>query len=112
MAGDLADLARSDVAPVERGEVGPDDHLGEGPLATGVGGIRAWVKSLGVAVGAVQQSKVAIEGEYPAWRQLFTDMFLPQDKYPAMNITSVETADGRDITGRTQDILRMLGATP
>jgi hypothetical protein len=39
-------------------------------------------------------------------------MFLPQDKYRAMNITSVETADGRDITGRTQDILRMLGATP
>ncbi|TPG32904.1 MlaD family protein [Mycolicibacterium hodleri] len=83
-----------------------------GSIYTGGFWLVPLLKSLGVAVGAVQQSKVAIEGEYPAWRQLFTDMFLPQDKYPAMNITSVETADGRDITGRTQDILRMLGATP
>jgi virulence factor Mce-like protein len=83
-----------------------------GSIYTGGFWLVPLLKSLGIAVGAVQKSKVAIEGEYPAWRQLFTDMFLPQDKYPAMNITSVETADGRDITGRTQDILRMLGATP
>jgi phospholipid/cholesterol/gamma-HCH transport system substrate-binding protein len=69
-------------------------------------------QSLGVAVGAVQKSKWAVEGEYPAWRKLFTDMFLPEDKYPAMNITSVMTADGRDITGNVQEILRILGATP
>jgi len=69
-------------------------------------------QSLGIAVGAVQKSKWAVEGEYPAWRQLFTDMFLPADKYPAMNITSVMTADGRDITGNVQEILRILGATP
>lgn len=83
-----------------------------GSIYTGGFWLVPLLQSLGIAVGAVQKSKVAIEGEYPAWRQLFTDMFLPQDKYPAMNITSVETADGRDITGRTQDILRMLGATP
>ena len=69
-------------------------------------------KSLGIAVGAVQKSKWAVEGEYPAWRQLFTDMFLPEDKYPAMNITSVQTADGREISGNVQDVLRILGATP
>jgi phospholipid/cholesterol/gamma-HCH transport system substrate-binding protein len=69
-------------------------------------------KSLGIAVGAVQKSKMAVEGEYPAWRQLFTDMFLPEDKYPAMNITSVQTADGREISGNAQDVLRILGATP
>jgi virulence factor Mce-like protein len=68
--------------------------------------------SLGIAVGAVQKSKWAVEGEYPAWRQLFTDLFLPEDKYPAMNITSVQTADGREISGNVQDVLRILGATP
>jgi virulence factor Mce-like protein len=68
--------------------------------------------SLGIAVGAVQKSKWAVEGEYPAWRQLFTDLFLPADKYPAMNITSVQTADGREISGNVQDVLRILGATP
>jgi virulence factor Mce-like protein len=68
--------------------------------------------SLGIAVGAVQKSKWAVEGEYPAWRQLFTDLFLPEDKYPAMNITSVQTPDGREISGNAQDVLRILGATP
>lgn len=70
------------------------------------------VDSLGRAVGQVQKSKWGIEGEYTPWRKLFTDMFLPQDKYPAMNITSVQTADGRDITGNVDDVLRILGAIP
>jgi virulence factor Mce-like protein len=69
-------------------------------------------ESLGIALGAVQKSKWAIEGEYRPWRQLFTDLFLPADKYPAMNITSVQTADGREISGNLQDVLRILGATP
>jgi phospholipid/cholesterol/gamma-HCH transport system substrate-binding protein len=71
-----------------------------------------FLNSLGIALGAVQKSKWAIEGEYPPWRKLFTDLFLPEDKYPAMNITSVQTADGREISGKVQDVLRMLGATP
>ncbi len=69
-------------------------------------------ESLGIAVDKVQKSKWAIEGEYRPWRQLFTDVFLPQDKYPAMNITSVQTADGREISGNVQEVLRMLGAVP
>jgi hypothetical protein len=39
-------------------------------------------------------------------------MFLPQDKFPAMNITSIQTPDGREISGNVQDVLRMLGAMP
>jgi phospholipid/cholesterol/gamma-HCH transport system substrate-binding protein len=70
------------------------------------------LESIGVAIGAVQQTKWAAEGEYPAWRKLFTDMFLPEDKYPAMNITSVVAPDGRDITDKTHDVLRILGAMP
>lgn len=69
-------------------------------------------ESLGIALGAVQKSKWAIEGEYVPWRQLFTDLFLPADKYPAMNIISVQTADGREITENAQNVLRMLGAIP
>jgi virulence factor Mce-like protein len=69
-------------------------------------------ESLGVAVGAVQKSKWAVEGEYRPWRDLFQNAFLPADKYPAMNIVSVQTAEGRDITNNVQDVLRMLGAVP
>ena len=65
-----------------------------------------------IEYGAIQKSKWAIEEEYRPWRQLFTDVLLPADKYPAMNITSVQTADGREVTGNVQDVLRMLGAIP
>jgi phospholipid/cholesterol/gamma-HCH transport system substrate-binding protein len=68
--------------------------------------------SLGNALGAVQKTKWAIEGEYRPWRKLFTELFLPADKYPAMNITSVQTSDGREISGNVHDVLRMLGAVP
>ena len=70
------------------------------------------LNSLSNAFGEIQRSKWAIEGEYRPWRKLFTDVFLPEDKYPAMNITSVQTADGREISGNVQDVLRMLGAIP
>jgi virulence factor Mce-like protein len=83
-----------------------------GSIYTGGFWLVPLLESLGIAVGAVQKSKVAVESEYPAWRQLFTDMFLPADKYPAMNITSVVAPDGRDITGNVQEVLRILGATP
>jgi hypothetical protein len=83
-----------------------------GSIYTGGFWLVPMVDSLGRAVGEVQRSKWGIEGEYTPWRKLFTDMFLPQDKYPAMNITSVQTADGRDITGNVDDVLRILGAIP
>jgi phospholipid/cholesterol/gamma-HCH transport system substrate-binding protein len=39
-------------------------------------------------------------------------MFLPVDKYPAINITSIIGPDGRELSGNVQDVLRILGATP
>lgn len=93
--------------------------IGVGILVPSVGSIYTggyWLvpmlDSLGITVGEIQKSKWAIEGEYRPWRELFTDVFLPADKYPAMNITSVQTADGRDITGGVEEVLRMLGAIP
>jgi phospholipid/cholesterol/gamma-HCH transport system substrate-binding protein len=68
--------------------------------------------SMANAFGSIQQAKQAIEAEYRPWRQLFTDTFLPADKYPAMNIISVQTPDGREISQNVQDVLRMLGAVP
>jgi phospholipid/cholesterol/gamma-HCH transport system substrate-binding protein len=83
-----------------------------GSIYTGGFWLAPLFNSLGIALGAVQKSKWAVEGEYPAWRDLFTDLFLPADKYPAMNITSVVGPDGREISGKVQDVLRILGATP
>ncbi|ORB18595.1 mammalian cell entry protein [Mycolicibacterium moriokaense] len=70
------------------------------------------LNSLADATGAVQQTKWAVEDEVPAWRRLFTDFFLPEHKYPAINITSIVGPDGRELSGNVQDVLRMLGATP
>jgi phospholipid/cholesterol/gamma-HCH transport system substrate-binding protein len=83
-----------------------------GSIYTGGFWLEPLLKSLGTALGAVQQSKQAIEGEYRPWRSLLNQMFLPQDKFPAMSITSIQTPDGREISGNVQDVLRMLGATP
>lgn len=88
-------------------------------LLPGVGSIGSggyWMvpllNSLADSVDAVQQSKVAVEDEIPRWRRLFTDSFLPQDKYPAINITSIVGPDGRELSGNVQDVLRILGAMP
>lgn len=70
------------------------------------------LNSLVDATGALQQSKWAFEDEYPAWRKLFTQSFLPQDKYPAINITSIVGPDGRELSGNVADVLRILGAAP
>jgi phospholipid/cholesterol/gamma-HCH transport system substrate-binding protein len=70
------------------------------------------LNSLGNAVGAVQQSKWDFEAEAPKWRKLFTEDFLPVDKNPAINITSITGPDGREMIGNVQDVLRILGATP
>lgn len=71
-----------------------------------------FLRSLGEAFGALQHSKWAFEKEYPAWQRLFFDFFLPLDKNPAINITSVIGPDGRERSGDIQDVLRILGATP
>ncbi len=70
------------------------------------------LNSVGEAAGAIQGSKWAYEEEWPAWRRLFTETFLPQDKYPAINITSIIGPDGRELSENVHDVLRVLGATP
>lgn len=70
------------------------------------------LRSLGDAVGALQHSKWDFEREYSAWQRLFYDAFLPQDKYPAINITSIVGPDGREISGNVKNVLRILGAAP
>ncbi|MGA8547722.1 MAG: MlaD family protein [Mycobacterium sp.] len=70
------------------------------------------LRSLVDGFGALQHSKWVFENEYPAWQRLLTTFFLPQDKYPAINITSILGPDGRELSGRAQDVLRILGAAP
>jgi phospholipid/cholesterol/gamma-HCH transport system substrate-binding protein len=70
------------------------------------------LRSLADAMGAVQQSKWAIEDEYPKWQTLMTEYFMPADKYPAINITSITGPDGRELLPNVQDVLRVLGAMP
>jgi virulence factor Mce-like protein len=88
-------------------------------ILPGIGSIYAggfwlvpFLKSLADAVGSIQQSKWDFEKEVPAWRHLTTDFFLPLDKFPAINITSIVGPDGREMSGNVQDVLRILGATP
>lgn len=70
------------------------------------------LNSLADTVGAMRRDKQAFEAEVPAWRRLVYDYFLPQDKYPAMNITSIVGPDGRELSGNVQDVLRIIGAAP
>lgn len=71
-----------------------------------------FLNSLADSTGALQESKVAGEAEIPKYRKVFTEMFLPVDKYPAINITSIVGPDGRELSTNVQDVLRILGATP
>lgn len=71
-----------------------------------------FLNALTDATGALRQSKFAFEDEFPAWHRLFTDFFLPQDKYPAINITSIVGPDGRELSGDVGNVLRILGAAP
>ncbi|MBP2454786.1 hypothetical protein JOF57_004699 [Mycolicibacterium lutetiense] len=90
-----------------------------GKLLPSVGSIYAngyWLlpllESAADATGAMQRDKHAFEAELPAWRRLFYEDFLPQDRYPAMNITSIVGPDGRELSGNVQDVLRIIGAAP
>lgn len=70
------------------------------------------LNALADATGSVQHAKWSVEEEWPAWHHLFTDYFLPVDKYPAINITSITGPDGRELAGNVQDVLRIIGAAP
>ena len=86
--------------------------IGVGSITGGGYWLVPFIKSLADSVGALQQSKVAGEAEIPKYRHLFTDFFLPVDKYPAINITSIIGPDGREMSDKVQDVLRILGAMP
>ncbi len=85
---------------------------GVGSIGSGGYWLVPLLNSLADSVGALQQSKVAVEREIPRYRRLFTDFFLPEDKYPAINIKSIIGPDGRELSGNAQDVLRILGAMP
>ena len=68
--------------------------------------------SLAGAVGALQQGKWDFEREAPAFRRIFQNLFLEEDKYPAINITSIVGPDGREVSDDVHNVLRILGATP
>ncbi len=70
------------------------------------------LNSLADAVGAVQQTKWNVEDEAGAWRTLFTDYYMPADKYPAINITSITKPDGTEMIDNVEDVMRILGAMP
>ena len=70
------------------------------------------VSSIGDALEALQHSKWTFDEEVPKWQRLIFDEFLPERKYPAINITSIVGPDGRELSGNVQDVLRMIGATP
>ncbi|MEW5810378.1 MAG: MlaD family protein [Actinomycetota bacterium] len=83
-----------------------------GSVYTGGYWIVPLLRSLAASTDALQRSKWAFEDEWPAWHELFTKLFLPQDKNPAINITSIAGPDGRELSGNVNDVLRILGAAP
>jgi phospholipid/cholesterol/gamma-HCH transport system substrate-binding protein len=64
------------------------------------------------ALEAVQHSKWAFDEELPRWQHLVTDYYMPERRYPAINITSIVGPDGRELSGNVQQVLRMIGAMP
>ncbi|CAJ1500504.1 MlaD family protein [[Mycobacterium] burgundiense] len=85
---------------------------GVGSVAAGGFWLVPFLNSMAETVGTVQRSKINFEEEIPKYRRLLTDFFIPQDKYPAINITSIVAPDGREMSGDVQDVLRILGAVP
>jgi phospholipid/cholesterol/gamma-HCH transport system substrate-binding protein len=71
-----------------------------------------FLNSAADAAGSFQRSKGAVDDEIRELPRLLTNYFLPQDKYPAINITSIVGPDGRELSGNVQDVLRILGAMP
>jgi phospholipid/cholesterol/gamma-HCH transport system substrate-binding protein len=70
------------------------------------------LKSAADALGAIQGTNRAIDAEYPKYREFITKYFMAEDKYPAINITSIVGPDGRELSGNVEQVLRMLGAVP
>lgn len=64
------------------------------------------------AMEAIKGEKQVVEREYPLWRKFINEDYLAQEKYPAINITSIVGPDGRELSGNVEQVLRMLGAVP
>ncbi|MCV7193106.1 MlaD family protein [Mycolicibacterium brumae] len=64
------------------------------------------------AMEAIKGAKRVVEDEYPQWRRFINEFYLPNQKYPAINITSIVGPDGRELSGNVEQVLRMLGAVP
>jgi virulence factor Mce-like protein len=70
------------------------------------------LNSIGDALESVQRSKWAFEDEWHRWQRLVTEQILPEQKHPAINITSIVGPDGRELSGNVEEVLRMIGAMP
>ena len=70
------------------------------------------LSSITDALEAFQHSKWAFDEEVPRWQHLVTDYYMPERRYPAINITSIKGPDGRELSGNVQEVLRIIGATP
>jgi len=70
------------------------------------------LSSLSTTFEAVVGAKHDVEQEYPRFRNFINDYYLQQEKYPAINITSIVGPDGRELSGNVEQVLRMLGAVP
>ncbi|MFX0578492.1 MlaD family protein [Nocardia nepalensis] len=66
--------------------------------------------SLVDATGALEESGTDILGDGPAWLRLLTEQVLPFAHDPSIDVSSITTSDGRDLTGDITAVLRMLGA--
>ena len=64
------------------------------------------------AMEAIRGAKQVVEHEYPLWRKFINESYLAEEKYPAINITSIVGPDGRELSGNVEQVLRMLGAVP
>jgi phospholipid/cholesterol/gamma-HCH transport system substrate-binding protein len=64
------------------------------------------------AMEAIRGEKQVVEREYPLWRKFIDESYLAQEKYPAINITSIVGPDGKELSGNVEQVLRMLGAVP
>lgn len=69
------------------------------------------LESISDALEAVQHSKWSFDQELPLYHKLMTEYIMPERKYPAINITSIVGADGRELIGNVQEVLQMIGAT-
>jgi hypothetical protein len=83
-----------------------------GTIYNGAYWLSPLVGSLGDVFGSLQQAKWNVEEAYHNFRTFMLENFLPQDRFPAINITSIAGPDGRELSGNIQQVLSMIGGMP